>query len=87
MTLIVDDIGNPYSASSLLGLAAVLDIAKPNKKVFVVSYGSGAGADSFILKTTPLLEKTRNKALSYHNLLKSKEYISYTKYLKFERKI
>ena len=53
---IVDQIGNPYSASSLLSLCLVLENARPNQKIFMVSYGSGAGSDAFVLKTTANIE-------------------------------
>ncbi len=46
---IVPQIGNTYSACSLLGLVHVLQQAKKNQKILLVSYGSGAGADAFLL--------------------------------------
>jgi len=86
-SLIIDQIGNPYSASSLLGLAAVLDIAKADEKIFMVSYGSGAGSDAFILETTKNLKIWQKSAPSFADLMKNKKYISYTDYLKSSKKI
>jgi hydroxymethylglutaryl-CoA synthase len=85
--LIAGSIGNPYSASSLLGLCRVLEIAKPNQLIFLTSYGSGAGADSFALKTTRLLTKERIKISGFNFYLNHKNYISYPTYLKFTGRI
>lgn len=46
---IVPTIGNTYSACSPLGLAAVLQLAKKDQRLLLVSYGSGAGSDAFLL--------------------------------------
>ena len=81
-SLIVDKIGNPYSASSLMGLASVLDIAKPNEKIFFVSYGSGAGSDGFIFETTEKLLKKQKKTIPLLKQIEDKIYISYSQYLR-----
>lgn len=52
----VTEIGNPYAASVLFGLTAVLDQAKPGQKILLVAYGSGAGADALVLETTSAIE-------------------------------
>lgn len=46
---IVKNIGNTYSACSPLGLSFVLEQAKKDEKILVVSYGSGSGCDAFVL--------------------------------------
>ncbi|MDP2632863.1 MAG: hydroxymethylglutaryl-CoA synthase [Candidatus Curtissbacteria bacterium] len=83
---IIKDIGNPYSASSLMGLAKVLDIAKPNQKIFVCSYGSGAGSDAFAIETTPGItayQKTiQNKVADQLDKIKYCDYAHYLKIVK-----
>lgn len=76
---VVPFIGNPYSASSLIGLAATLDIAKPKQKIFICSYGSGAGSDAFVIETTTLLTKhQRANKDTAESQIKYKQYINYS---------
>ncbi|KKR16413.1 MAG: hypothetical protein UT77_C0003G0008 [Candidatus Daviesbacteria bacterium GW2011_GWC2_40_12] len=76
---VVPFIGNPYSASSMVGLAATLDIAKNGDKIFVCSYGSGAGADAFVFEVTKNItaHQTKNKE-SVAKQIKNKQYIDYS---------
>ena len=86
-SLIVKEIGNPYSASALIGLASTLDTAKPNQYIFMCSYGSGAGSDAFIFKTTKQLPIAQKKQHTVASKLQYKKYISYVEYLKMRGKI
>lgn len=90
-SLTVDKIGNPYSASAMLGLAAVLDIAKPGQKIFMVSYGSGAGSDAFVWETTKALTKHQTINKQKGNLVSQQiEHttpVSYVQYLKQTHKL
>ena len=77
-------IGNTYSGASMLGLASVLDIAKPNNRIFLASYGSGAGSDAFDITVTDNITKlSKNKAPLVSELIDNKEYIDYSTYAKY----
>jgi hydroxymethylglutaryl-CoA synthase len=85
--LLVPKIGNTYSASSLLGLCAVLDIAEPGDKIFMASFGSGAGSDAFSFIVTEEIEEIRNSRPKVEDYLKNVEYLDYGMYAKLRRKI
>jgi hydroxymethylglutaryl-CoA synthase len=78
---LVSEIGNPYAASSMLGLASVLENAKANENVLLVSYGSGAGSDVLWLKTRKA-PKRRLKGKLIENYLSENKEISYSEYLR-----
>ena len=81
--LLVPYIGNTYSGASMIGLASVLDVAKPGDRIFVTSYGSGAGSDGFDLTVTDnILLLPREKAPTVAQLVADKKYIDYGTYAK-----
>ncbi len=80
--LIVKQIGNPYSASSLLGLCQVLDKTRKGKKILLAAYGSGAGSDVFSMRTRSLLLKKRKRGRKLIYFLEQKEEIDYSQYLR-----
>lgn len=71
---IVSRIGNTYAACSLLGLTYALEHTKKGERLLLVSYGSGAGSDAFIL--TMLRD---GKALPKDERMP--KYLSYGEYL------
>ncbi len=85
--LVVSRLGNTYSGSCMMGLAAILDIAKPEDRIFVTAFGSGAGSDAFSLTVTDKIEEIRNGAPSVEQLLANPIYISYATYAKHKGKI
>jgi len=85
--LTVRYIGNTYSASSMIGLAAVLDVAKPGDRILMVSYGSGSGSDAFIYTITDEIEKRRGIVPTVQNYLDNKELLNYAMYAKHRGKI
>ncbi len=86
-SLVVERIGNTYSGSSLLGLSAVLDIAKPGERVLLTSFGSGAGADAFSFLVTDRIEERRDKAMKTADYINRKTYVDYALYAKMRGKL
>ncbi len=78
-SLVVKVLGNSYAASSFMGLCSVLDTARKDDLILLVSYGSGAGSDAIVLRATHLLTRKRR---NMQKQLSRKKYISYTEYLR-----
>lgn len=80
-------IGNTYSGSSPLGLAAVLDVARPGDKIMLASFGSGAGSDAFIIETLDELPAKRKLGIPVRKLLENCSRIDYAMYTKLREKL
>ena len=75
-------IGNPYSASALLGLVAVLDVAMPGDRILLASFGSGAGSDAFSLEVDDGLIEKRTRGTRLSTILERVRTVSYSEYTK-----
>jgi hydroxymethylglutaryl-CoA synthase len=85
--LLVDEIGNTYAASSLLGLTAVLDQAHAGDRILLVSFGSGAGSDAFSLRVTAAIEERRSRAPTTQDYVDQRVEIDYATYVRYRRKL
>ena len=86
-SLVVRQIGNTYSGSAMVGLARILDIAKPGSRIFMVSYGSGAGSDAFSITVEDAIEKRRGEVPTVDDYIERRTYVDYSTYAKYRRKI
>jgi hydroxymethylglutaryl-CoA synthase len=81
-------LGNTYSGASPMGLTAILDVAKPGDRIFMVSYGSGAGSDGFVYTVTDAIKgKAKLAPQTRPQLDENKVYLDYGTYAKFRGKI
>jgi len=85
--LLVPIIGNTYSGSSIIGLTATLDIAKPGDRILLVSFGSGAGSDAFDITVTDKILERRDKALKTQDYIARRVEIDYATYARYRGKI
>ncbi len=84
-SLMINKFGNTYSGCSLIGLAAILDIAKPEERILVASYGSGAGSDAYLLRTTSQLIDKRARQKINVKFLADNPFIEYLDYNTYRR--
>jgi len=80
-------IGNTYAGSSPIGLAAVLDEAKPGDKILMASFGSGAGSDAFCLDVKEGILRKRKGHPTVKSLMQRSQKIDYSTYLKYRDKL
>lgn len=84
-SLMINKFGNTYSGCSLIGLAAILDVAKPDERILVASYGSGAGSDAYLLRTTSQLIDKRARQKINVKFLADNPFIEYLDYNTYRR--
>ena len=80
-------VGNTYAGSSMLGLTAVLDKAKPGDRVLLVSFGSGAGSDAISIRLTDRIDERRNRAPSTMAYVERRKEIDYGTYVRYRKKL
>jgi hydroxymethylglutaryl-CoA synthase len=84
-SLMINKFGNTYSGASPVGLAAVLDVAKPDERILLASYGSGAGSDAYLLRTTSQLLDKRNRQKINVKFLAENPFVEYVDYTTYRR--
>lgn len=85
--LLVSVIGNTYAGSSLIGLTAILDEAKPGDRIFMVSFGSGAGSDAFSIRVTDRIVGAQDRAPKTQEYIARRKVIDYATYVRYRRKL
>ncbi len=80
------ELGNCGSASVLIGLGNILDIAKPDDRILVASYGSGAGCDVLGLRVTDEIEKHKGRWVPVEDLIADKQMLDYATAMVYEDK-
>jgi hydroxymethylglutaryl-CoA synthase len=85
---VVNTMGNTYSGSSITGFSSIMDVLKPGELALLVSFGSGAGSDSFIFRATDKITEVQDRAPKMRELLdNNKIYLSYGQYAAYRKKI
>jgi hydroxymethylglutaryl-CoA synthase len=85
--MLAPQIGNTYAGAALIGLTAILDIAKPGDRILMVSYGSGAGSDAFDIRVTDAIEDRREKAMKTSDYIARRTQIDYATYVRYRGKL
>ena len=83
--LLVKKFGNTYSGCSPIGLAAVLDLAEPDDRILLASYGSGAGADAYSFIATKQLKESQNRQRFTVAHQAENEFLQYVDYGTYRR--
>ncbi len=85
--LLVPRIGNTYSGAAIIGLTAILDIAKPGERILLVSFGSGAGSDAMVLRVTEKIAGKPELAAKTEDYIARRTEIDYAAYVRMRGKL
>ena len=85
--LLANEIGNVYSGSCMIGLTAILDIAEPDDRILMVSYGSGAGSDAFDLRVTERIKQRPRVLRRTQDYIARRSEIDYATYVRYRDKL
>jgi hydroxymethylglutaryl-CoA synthase len=85
--LLVPLIGNTYAGAAIIGLTAILDVAEPGDRIFMVSFGSGAGSDAFVITVTEAIRERRDRAPHTQDYIARRTPIDYATYARYRGKI
>ncbi|HII85198.1 TPA: hypothetical protein HA273_01140 [Candidatus Bathyarchaeota archaeon] len=65
-----------------------MDVAKPEERVIIASYGSGAGSDAYLLRATrDILGKRRRQKITVQSQAENPfiEFVDYTTYRRLKK--
>jgi hydroxymethylglutaryl-CoA synthase len=85
--LLAPIVGNTYAGASILGLTAILDVAKPGDRILCVSFGSGAGSDAFAIKVIEAMTERQHHAPTTQDYIKRRVEIDYATYARYRKKL
>jgi hydroxymethylglutaryl-CoA synthase len=85
--LLVPIVGNTYAGASILGLTAILDIAKPGDTILCISFGSGAGSDAFSLVVADKMAERQHLAPTTQDYINRRVEIDYATYVRYRQKL
>ncbi len=85
--LLVPVIGNTYAGAAMIGLTAILDLAKPGDRILIVSFGSGAGSDAFDIHVTDKITARSGLATKTQEYIARRTEIDYATYVRYRGKL
>jgi len=85
--LLVNEIGNTYAGSCMIGLTAILDQARPGERILMVSFGSGAGSDAFSITVTDKIAARQKLATATRDYIARRIPIDYATYARYRKKL
>ncbi len=85
--LLAGQVGNTYAAAAMLGLTAVLDVARPGDRILLASFGSGAGSDAFSLVVTEAITERQALAPFTRAYVARRKQIDYGVYVRYRHKL